>query len=116
MNHLRSRFGPATVRPHSVRPGNSIPPLFVRLNSATSEAPALAPLARDAKLARLEAALLIADEPLPARRVADIVGLADAGEAKKQIERLRELYDLDGTAFQIEEIAGGYQLLTRTRY
>src|SRR5262249_16036865 len=26
------------------------------------------------------------------------------------------LYDADGTAFQIEELAGGYQLLTRPRY
>ncbi len=75
------------------------------------------PRARDAKLARLEAALILADEPLPARRLADVVGLVDAAESHETlIERLKELYDLDGTAFQIEELAGGYQLLTRSQY
>ena len=34
-------------------------------------------------------------------------------EARTLIETLRQFYDADGTAFQIEEIAGGYQLLTR---
>jgi segregation and condensation protein B len=32
------------------------------------------------------------------------------------VQRLRELYDADATAFQVEEIAGGYQLLTRPAY
>ena len=32
------------------------------------------------------------------------------------VERLQALYDADGTAFQVEEIAGGYQLLTRPKY
>jgi segregation and condensation protein B len=31
-------------------------------------------------------------------------------------QRTEELYDADGTAFQIEEIAGGYQLLTQPVY
>jgi segregation and condensation protein B len=77
---------------------------------------ALDPQARTTKLARLEAVLLLADEPLTPRRLADVVGLVDAAEARTLIERLKELYDLDGTAFQIEELAGGYQLLTRSQY
>jgi segregation and condensation protein B len=32
------------------------------------------------------------------------------------VQRLRALYDRDGTAFQVEELAGGFQLLTRTEY
>src|SRR5207248_9021044 len=63
-----------------------------------------------------EAALLIADEPLAARKLADVAGLADAAEAHQIIKRLQGLYDADGTAFQVEEIAGGYQLLTRPSY
>ena len=39
-----------------------------------------------------------------------------AGRRADLIEKLRHLYDADGTAFQIEEIAGGYQLLTRPAY
>ncbi|HJZ54994.1 MAG TPA: SMC-Scp complex subunit ScpB [Gemmataceae bacterium] len=76
----------------------------------------LDPHGRDPKLARLEAALMLADEPLPLRRLVDMVGLADAAEARRLIDRLRELLDADGAAFQVEEIAGGYQLLTRAQY
>jgi segregation and condensation protein B len=32
------------------------------------------------------------------------------------VARLRELYDSGGSAFQAEELAGGYQLLTRPEY
>jgi segregation and condensation protein B len=32
------------------------------------------------------------------------------------VQRLQALYDADGTAFQVEELAGGYQLLTRPEY
>jgi segregation and condensation protein B len=85
----------------------------VRLRPAPADDAPDDPLARDAKLARVEAVLLIADEPLPARRLADAAGLADAADARAQVERLRSLYDADGTAFQVTEIAGGYQLLTR---
>lgn len=116
MFHLRSRFGPATARPYSMRPGNATLPSAFRLRAESVDTLALDPHARAPKLARLEAVLLLADEPLSARRIVDVVGLADAAEARTLIERLKELYDLDGTAFQIEEIAGGYQLLTRSQY
>lgn len=115
MNHLRKRYGTATVRPYSRRPGNAVLPLFTR-DAASGEGASRDPHARDGKLARLEAALLIADEPLALRKLADVAGLGDAAEAREQVERLRELYDADGSAFQVEEIAGGYQLLTRPRY
>ena len=116
MFQLRSRFGTTTVRPYSVRPGNAADPAFLRLRLEPVEAPSHDPRARNSKLARLEAALILADEPLSARRLADVVGLLDATEARTLIERLKELHDLDGTAFQVEEIAGGYQLLTRPQY
>jgi segregation and condensation protein B len=116
MFHLRSRFGTATARPYSLRPGNATLPFVFRLRPEPVDILALDPQARTTKLARLEAVLLLADEPLSPRRLADVVGLVDAAEARTLIERLKELYDLDGTAFQIEELAGGYQLLTRSQY
>jgi len=73
-------------------------------------------LTRDTRLALVEAALLAADEPLTARRLATAAGLADGSEARRLVKRLHELYDLDGTAFQVEELAGGFQLLTRPEY
>ena len=91
-------------------------PLAIRLRSASFDGIAgVGSLARDPKLARLEAALLLADEPIPARRIAEAAGLAEASEVRRLIERLKELYDAAGTAFQVEELAGGYQLLTRPR-
>jgi segregation and condensation protein B len=97
----------------SRRPSNHRLPLGLRLVERGSTGNSPHPLARDATLARLEAALFLAEEPLAPRKLAGLVGLADAAAAREQVERLRKLYDEEGTAFQIEELAGGYQLLTR---
>jgi segregation and condensation protein B len=73
-------------------------------------------LARDAPLAMVEAVLLAADEPVTARRLAQTAGVADGNEARRLVQRLHALYERDGTAFQVEELAGGFQLLTRPEY
>lgn len=108
-------LGPAARRPYSRRPGNVRLPLALRY-VPTAEPSAADPLARDGKLARLEAALFLADEPLTARQLAEVAALADAAEARKLVENLRSLYDADETAFQVAELAGGYQLLTRPAF
>jgi segregation and condensation protein B len=64
----------------------------------------------------VEAALLAADEPLTARKLAQAAGLADAAGARRLVRKLQALYDRDGTAFQVQEVAGGFQLLTRSQY
>jgi segregation and condensation protein B len=98
-------------------PHNRALPAVYRLGwEGAPESAAQGELARDTRLALVEAALLAADEPLSARRLADAAGLADAGEARRLVRRLQALYEQDGTAFQVEEIAGGYQLLTRPEY
>ncbi|WP_171469956.1 SMC-Scp complex subunit ScpB [Frigoriglobus tundricola] len=116
MNHLRQRYGSATVRPITQRPGNAPLPSALRRRAEPGESLSREPHARDGKLARVEAALFITDEPLTARRLADAAGLADSAEARALIDRLQQLYDADASAFQVEEIAGGYQLLTRPQY
>ena len=73
-------------------------------------------LARDGDLAKVEAALFIADEPLTTRRLAQAARLNDSAEARRLVRKLQTLYDKDGTAFQVEELAGGFQLLTRPEY
>jgi segregation and condensation protein B len=90
-------------------------PLAWRL-PAEDETAAADELARDPRLARLEAALFLADEPLAPRRLAAVADLADAAEARHMLDRLRDLYDRDGTAFQVEERAGGFQLRTRPTF
>ncbi len=97
-------------------PRNHRLPAVYRLCVEEAEAAAAGESARDPRLALVEAALLAADEPLTLRRLAAVAGLTDTAEARRLVERLQSLYDRDGTAFQVEELAGGFQLLTRPEY
>jgi segregation and condensation protein B len=108
--------GPAARRRPNRFPPNARPPLGLRWSGGPSTPPATVPHARDPKLARLEAALFLTDEPLTARKLAGAAALGDAAEARRLVNVLREMYDADAAAYQIEEIAGGYQLLTRPAY
>lgn len=74
------------------------------------------PTQRSAKLARLEAVLLVAEGALTHRKLAQFATLADAAEAKSLIDQLNAAYDTDGCAFRIEQVAGGYRLMTRPQF
>ena len=94
-----------------------LPALYRVLDREPTEEGGEAGAGRDPLLAMAEAALMAADEPLTAKRLATVAGLADAAEgAPAWLQRLRALYDQDGMAFQVEELAGGWQLLTRPEY
>ena len=67
-------------------------------------------------LARLEAALFIAREPLPIRRLAKLARLPDATRGRSLLRELNQLLDTAGSAFRVEHVAGGFQLLTRSRF
>jgi len=97
-------------------PGNRRPPMLYRFFLEDGEQTAVGELARDSRLALVEAALLAADEPLTLRRLAAVTGLNDSVEIRRLLQRLRDLYDQDSTSFQVEELAGGFQLLTRPEY
>ena len=99
-------------------PGNhALPQVYRQPDDGVSDtAGGSGPLVRDPQTAMLEAALLVADEPLPTRKLAQAAGLADAATARRLLRKLQHAYDKDGTAFQIEELAGGFQLLTRPQY
>lgn len=73
------------------------------------------PLTRSPKLARLEAALFVADRALSLRKLVQMATLADTSEARELIEQLNAAYDADQTAFRVEEVAAGYKLLTRPK-
>jgi len=70
-------------------------------------------LARDPRVALVEAVLFAAEEPLSARRIATAAGLADPAKTVQLLQRLQDLYERGDSAFQIEELAGGYQLYSR---
>lgn len=93
-----------------------LPAIYRLLADEVGEVAGQGELARDARLAVLEASLFAADEPLNARRLAAAAGLTDGKEARRLVRKLQSLYDKDSTAFQVEEIAGGFQLLTRPEF
>lgn len=68
------------------------------------------------ELARLEAVLFLSREPVPSRKLAQLANLADGTQARSLVRQLRKQYDARGTAFQVEEVAGGFQLLTRRKF
>lgn len=98
--------------PHDKR----LPAVYRVLADERAETVMPGELVRDARLASVEAALFAADEPLNARRLAAVAGLADGNEARRLVRKLQGFYEQDGTAFQVEEIAGGFQLLSRPEY
>jgi segregation and condensation protein B len=73
-------------------------------------------LARDPLLAHLEALLFAADEPVPTRQLVQLAGLAGASDLRRQLRRLQSLYDREGSPLHIQELAGGFQLLTRPEF
>ena len=75
-----------------------------------------APLVRSPKLARVEAALFVADAPLSLRKLMQVAVLADVQEAQQLVEQLNQQYDAAGTAFRVERVAAGLRLLTRPVY
>ena len=114
--HPMARTAIAWARPDR-RPANVAAPWGRRLAEAQARESAPAdPLARTPQLALVEAVLFMADEPLTARRLAQAAGLVDGNEARRLVRRLQELYEADGSAFQVEELAGGYQVLTRPAF
>jgi len=90
--------------------------MILRFASAPRTAEPGDPFERDASLARLEAVLWMAEGPIASKKLADVLGFADGRDARHHIERLQHLYEAGGTPYQIAEIAGGYQLLTRPTY
>lgn len=64
----------------------------------------------------LEAVLFSSDDPLTLAKLKDIVPEAKPEEIREALAQLKADYDATGRAFALEEIAGGYQLLTRPQH
>lgn len=74
------------------------------------------PYFRSAELAQIEAVLLLARSPLSSRKLAQLAGLADGTKARTLVRTLNRFFDQQGSAFRVEEVAGGFQLLSRTKF
>jgi len=63
----------------------------------------------------VEAVLFASDEPLPVARLTDIVGTS-IKQIRQHIDNLNNKYQANNNAFRIEQIAGGFQMLTLSSY
>ena len=64
----------------------------------------------------VEALLLSTDVPLPAAKIAQLLGSGDGGRVKECIDTLNAGYAQQGASFRVELIAKGYQVLTLPVY
>ncbi len=70
----------------------------------------------DDQLTRLEAVFFLSQQPQTSRRLAQLAGLADGTKARTLVRTLNRRYDAEGNAFRVEEVAGGFQLMTRPKF
>jgi len=63
----------------------------------------------------IEAVLFASDEPLTALRLANIVEITEK-QIREHIESLNNKYQSNNSAFRIQQIAGGFQMLTLCHY
>ncbi len=64
----------------------------------------------------VEALVLGAPEPVTARKLAEVVPGLEVEDAAALVKELGREYEEQGRAFEIWEVAGGYQLRTRPEY
>lgn len=64
----------------------------------------------------VEAILFASDDPLTASKLINVVEAGSAKQIRKHIESLNDKYEQCNCAFRIEQIAGGYQMMTLPQY
>jgi len=64
----------------------------------------------------IEAVLFASDEPLSAQRLVNIVDTGSVKQVRQCVENLNAKYDDGNFAFRIEQLAGGYQMMTLSTY
>ena len=64
----------------------------------------------------LEALLFSSDRPVGTRQLAEAAGAADGHEARSLLKEMQSEYDEQGRAFALEEVAGGFQLMSRPQF
>jgi len=64
----------------------------------------------------IEALLFSTDQPLTAAKIAEILGIGNAGDIRRHVDTLNARYADAGAAFRIEAVAKGFQMLTMPVY
>jgi len=65
---------------------------------------------------RVEAALLGIDRPMPAAKLAELLGNVSAKAVNEAVASLNAVYEQTHRSFRIEQVAGGWQILTLPQY
>lgn len=93
------------------------------LTPASNATPAAAPQEGQAPLLEsedlqkiIETLLFITDRPVKVSRLVDVIENTTAKEVREAITKLQDDYMVRGSAVQILEIAGGYQMCTKPEY
>ena len=66
--------------------------------------------------AALEALLMSTHHPLTAGRLAELLDLPSTKPVRRAIKELNDEYELGGRSFRVEQVAGGFQVLTLPQY
>lgn len=106
---------PLTYACHPLQKHSQPAPLWKRFSTAVVSPSARGPWAREPDLAKLEGFLFAAHEPVSLRRLTSLLKLP-LEDARRLLKRLRALYDQEGSALQVVELAGEYQLRTREAF
>ena len=64
----------------------------------------------------IEAALMVTDRPLTAAKLSELLGGASVKTIRAAIGQLNEVYQQTGRSFRVEQVAGGWQILTLPGY
>jgi len=84
---------------------------------AVSEAELAQRAAQRARLRRIiEALLFSSDRPISSKQLADASGAADGREVRSLVRELQREYEQQERAFGVEEVAGGFQVMTRPEF
>ena len=67
-------------------------------------------------LSALEALLFSTQHPLTAGRLGELLECSSTRPIRRAIKALNEQYEQSGRAFRVEQVAGGYQLLTLPQF
>lgn len=68
------------------------------------------------RLPIIEALIMSSPEPLPARKIADLIENATIGDVDSAVVSLNEKYESGAMSFRIRKIAGGYQIFVIEDY
>ncbi|MBI3098504.1 MAG: SMC-Scp complex subunit ScpB [Planctomycetes bacterium] len=64
----------------------------------------------------VEALLFACEEPLAPSKIREVMGSGTPTEVRGIVEALNAEYDAQGRPYQVQEIAGGFQVATRPEY